>query len=146
MDLVGATLSQRALNRALLQRQLLLRREKRSVVETIEHLIGMQAQVPGNPYIALWSRLDEFQPEQLSHLIAERRAVRTTVMRTTIHLVSADDCLKLRPLMQPLMVQTLSHTAWGLNIAGIQTAELTAAGQRLLDDQPLTRAELGTCL
>ena len=132
MDLVGATLSQRALNRALLQRQFLLRREKRSVVETIEHLVGMQAQVPGNPYIGLWSRLDEFQPEQLSQLIAERRAVRTTVMRTTIHLVSADDCLKLRPLMQPLMVQTLSHTAWGLNIAGIQTAELTAAGRRLL--------------
>jgi hypothetical protein len=146
VDQSGATLSQRALNRALLARQLLLRREQRSVAETIEHLVGMQAQVPGNPYIALWSRLDGFQPEQLSDLIAERRAVRTTVMRTTIHLVSADDCLKLRPLMRPIMVQTLANTAWGRNIAGIKTAELIAAGRSLLDDQPLTRVELGARL
>src|SRR5688500_14909954 len=95
----GEVLGPRALNRALLARQLLLQREKRLVLETIEHLVGIQAQVPSNPYVVLWSRLDGFQSEELSHLIAERRAVRTTVMRTTIHLVSADDCLTLRPLM-----------------------------------------------
>src|SRR5215207_5070532 len=142
----GEVLGPRALNRALLARQFLLRREKRSVLQTIEHLVGMQAQVPSNPYIALWSRLDGFQPEQLSHLIAERRAVRTTVMRTTIHLVSADDCLKLRPLMRPIMVRTLANTAWGQNIAGIKTTELIAAGRSLLEEQPLTRAELGARL
>ncbi len=146
MNLAGTTLSQRALNRALLARQFLLRREQRSVAETIEHLVGMQAQVPSNPYIALWSRLDGFQPEQLSHLIAERQAVRTTLMRTTIHLVSADDCLKLRPLMRPVMMQTLANTAWGRIIAGIKTAELIAAGRSLLENQPLTRADLGARL
>lgn len=139
-------LSQRALNRALLARQLLLCRHKQSAAETIEHLVGMQAQVPGNPYIGLWSRLDGFQPEQVSDLIAERWAVRATVMRTTIHLVSADDYLKLRPLMRPIMVQTLANTAWGRNIAGIKTADLIAAGRRLLEDQPLTRSELGARL
>jgi hypothetical protein len=142
----GVVLGPRALNRALLARQLLLRREKRSAFETVEHLVGMQAQVPGNPYIALWSRLDGFRPEELSDLIAERRVVRTTVMRTTIHLVSVDDCLTLRPLMQSVMVRTLANTAWGRNIEGVETASLIAAGRSLLQEQPRTRAELGKCL
>jgi hypothetical protein len=139
-------LSQRALNRALLERQLLLRREQKSAADTIEHLVGMQAQVPNNPYVALWSRLDGFQAEELSHLIAERRAVRATVMRTTIHLVSADDCLALRPLMQSVMVRTLANTAWARSIEGVETASLIAAGRTLLEEQPRTRAELGTQL
>jgi len=142
----GEVLGLRALNRALLARQLLLRREKWSAYETIEHLVGMQAQVPSNPYLALWSRLDGFQPEELSHLIAERRAVRTTVMRTTIHLVSADDSLTLRPLVQAVMVRTLANTAWARNIEGVETASLIAAGRTLLEEQPRTRAELGTRL
>ena len=80
----------------------------------------MQAQVPSNPYIALWSRLDGFQPEELSHLIAERRAVRTTVMRTTIHLVSA------RRLPDAASTDATHHGAdarqhgLGRNIAGIR--------------------------
>jgi hypothetical protein len=142
----GEVLGPRMLNRALLARQLLLRREKRLVLETIEHLVGMQAQVPSNPYVALWSRLDGFQPEQLSQLIAERRAVRTTVMRTTIHLVSADACLTLRPLMQSVMVRTLANTPWARNIEGVETASLIAAGRTLLEEQPCTRAEPGTRL
>ena len=146
MELADSTLSQRALNRALLARQLLLRRERRSVLETIEHLVGMQAQVPGNPYIALWSRLAGFQPEELSRLIADRHAVRTTVMRTTIHLVSATDCLVLRPLMQPVMVRTLANTPWARNIAGVETGELIARGRTFLEEQPYTRAELGALL
>ena len=139
-------LSQRALNRALLQRQRLLHRELRSATETIEHLVGLQAQVPGNPYIALWSRLVGFRPEELSQLIAEREAVRTTLLRTTIHLVTADDCLALRPLMQPVMVRTLSNTAWARNIAGVDYEALIAAGRELLAEQPRSRAELGPLL
>jgi len=84
-DTPDVVLRQRALNRALLARQLLLRRERRDLIETIEHLVGVQAQAPSNPYVALWARLDGFQPDELSQAIAARRAVRTTLMRATIH-------------------------------------------------------------
>ena len=58
-------LSRRALNRATLERQLLLRRSELPVLDAVEHLVGLQAQVPLNPYTALWSRLDGFRPEEL---------------------------------------------------------------------------------
>jgi winged helix DNA-binding protein len=95
-------LSRRELNRATLERQLLLRRSAMPVLEAVEHLVGLQAQLPLNPYTALWSRLERFRPDTLAELLVDRRVVRIVVMRATIHLVSADDCLLLRPLMQPV--------------------------------------------
>ena len=68
-------LSTRQLNRALLERQMLLRRQSIPVTEALEWLVGMQAQVPNNPYVGLWSRLDRFDPLELSHMMAERSAL-----------------------------------------------------------------------
>lgn len=136
-------LGQRALNRALLERQRLLRRERRPVPETIEHLIGMQAQSPSNPYLALWSRLDGFEPEDLSSLIAERQVVRGTLMRATIHLVTAGDYLALRPVVQSVPVQTFRSSAFARNLAGIPIDEVVTAGIALLTEHPSTQAELG---
>ena len=70
----------------------------------------MQAQVPGNPYIGLWLRLVRFDPEIVSQLLETRKVVRIVVMRGTIHLVSADDCLRLRPLVQPVLDRELART------------------------------------
>jgi hypothetical protein len=132
-------LSRRALNRATLARQLLLERSSLSALDAVEHLVGLQAQVPLDPYTALWSRLDGFEPGSLARLLEERRVVRTVVMRATIHLVSADDCLLLRPLMQPVLDAELRrHREFAPALAGVDLAPVVAVARRLLAESPLT--------
>jgi hypothetical protein len=138
-------LTQRALNRALLARQGLLERSGESALDTIERLVGMQAQVPSNPYIALWSRLRDFRAGELSELIAGRAAVRAGLMRATIHLVSACDALVLHPLTLPLLARSF-RSPFGRALGGAQVDEVAAAGRELLAAEPRTRAELGALL
>ncbi len=86
-------LTQRELNRALLARQLLLRRAALSVPRAVERIGALQAQWPPSPYIALWSRLEGFHREQLLRSVERRQVVRATLMRTTLHHVTASDYL-----------------------------------------------------
>ena len=92
------TLSPRALNRALLARQMLLEREAVSPLAAVERLADMQAQVPQAPYCGLWSRLKDFRPEALSSLIEERKAVRIGSMRE----FSAEQAAFLRAVAEAL--------------------------------------------
>ena len=137
----------RALNRATLERQMLLRRGTLSAEEAIGHLVGMQAQAPNPPYVGLWTRLEGFHPDQLACLILERRAVRVALMRNTVHLVSARDCLKLRPLVQPVIDRGLyANRAQRAVLEGVDVEALATAGRLLLEKRPRTAKELGVLL
>jgi hypothetical protein len=84
-------LSRRELNRALLARQLLLERRRLPVARAVERLCALQAQYSPSPYIALWTRLAGFARDDLTRALERRQVVRTTLMRITLHLVSARD-------------------------------------------------------
>ncbi|MGV9305842.1 winged helix DNA-binding domain-containing protein [Nonomuraea sp. NPDC003727] len=127
-------ISQRALNRATLARQLLLRRHAMNPMEVIEHLVGLQAQAPLPPYFGLWSRMASFQPQELSELLVSRQVVRITLMRGTVHLVSARDCLAIRPLIQPMLTRALAAR----RVDGVDRDAVVAAGRALLTERPLS--------
>ena len=140
-------LSQRALNSALLERQLLLRRDTMSVGAAIEHLVGQQAQVPKDPYLGLWSRLKAFDPQELSGMIEGRRAVRAALMRRTIHLVTAQDMLTLRPLMTQVLNRLFfTGSPFGRALGAVDVDEVVAAGRVLVEERPHTRIELAAAL
>jgi hypothetical protein len=138
----GELLERRALNRALLERQLLLRRVEPTVAETVEHLIGLQAQAPLPPYYGLWSRLEGFDPHELGRLLTDREAVRLTLMRGTVHLVTVRDALLLRPLVQAVVERT-HNGAFGRRMGSAEPARLATAVRDLLAVEPLTARELG---
>jgi len=93
----------------------------------------MQAQVPNAPYLGLWTRLDGFQPDELAKLITDRAVVRAPLMRATIHLVTARDCLALRPLMQPVLERGFRvGSPFGRQLSGMDMSELLSAGRSLL--------------
>ncbi|MGH3255659.1 MAG: winged helix DNA-binding domain-containing protein [Streptosporangiaceae bacterium] len=147
-------LSQRALNRALLSRQLLLDQpdlpedpaaRRAGVIGAIEHLVGLQAQAPFPPYYGLWSRLPGFRPDDLASLITDRSVVRIALMRGTIHLVSARDCLPLRRLLQPVLERGM-RGVFGKQLAGVDAVALAAAGRDLVEAAPMTFSALGEAL
>jgi Winged helix DNA-binding domain len=140
------TLSVRALNRALLERQMLLHRRKRSAADTIEHLVGMQAQVPLAPYVGLWSRVHRFRPQELATMLEERSAVRGSLMRATLHLTTARDYLALRPVVQHVLERSFASSVFRKRLDGVDLDELRVVGRALIEEAPLTRAELGPSL
>jgi hypothetical protein len=125
---------------------MLLGRQNLSASHAIELLVGMQAQEPDAPYVGLWTRLEDFEPDELSGLISDRNAVRAPLMRSTIHLVSGRDCLKLRPVIQLVLARAFSSSPFRRKLEGLDFEELLAAGRTALEDRPRTRAELSALL
>jgi hypothetical protein len=159
----AAVLSLREINRATLSRQLLLDRtvlpeddpglpagepggaRRAAVLRAIEHLVGLQAQAPFPPYYGLQARLDGFRPDDLATLITSRSVVRIALMRGTIHMVSARDCLPLRRLVQPVIERGM-RGAFGRQLSGVDTGALAAAGRALVESAPMTFSQLGQAL
>jgi Winged helix DNA-binding domain len=136
------TLDRRALNRALLGRQLLLRRVELPVSEAVEHLLGLQAQSVPPTYYGLWSRIEGFDPHELGRMLTDREAVRMTLMRGTVHLVTVRDALLLRPLVQ-VVIERSHSGAFGRRMGGADLGELERAVREELDGEALHARELG---
>jgi len=140
---IGAerVLTERELNRALLARQLLLSRRRESLPQALERIGGIQAQYAPSMYIGLWSRLEGFRRERLTRALERRSAVQASLMRSTIHLVSARD-------YWPLAAGTREARweSWQRGYRGVPSARSVQAAarrvQRLLATGPRTRAEL----
>jgi hypothetical protein len=107
----------------------------------------MQAQAPNLPYVGLWSRLQGFRPEEVSGLVERRRAVRTSLMRNTIHLVTTRDALRLKPLFQPVHERGLFHgSPWGRGMDPAAVEPLLSASREIMTERPRSVAELGRLL
>jgi hypothetical protein len=137
-------LTLRALNRATLARQSLLARERASVTETVRRLCGMQAQEPRPPFLGLWSRIEGFRAEDLHTALNERALVRATMMRGTLHLMTATDYLSFRTSMQPMLDAGLKML--GDRAKGMDKEAVLPVARGLLEESPRTFNEMRSLL
>ncbi|MEU2236179.1 winged helix DNA-binding domain-containing protein [Streptomyces vietnamensis] len=134
-------LGPRALNRATLDRQLLLRPAPLGVEEAVDHLVGLQAQNTKPPYYALAARLDGFRPEQLSALMESRAVARIVSLRSTVHTHTARDAVGLRRLVQAGAIdRELKMFRKGLD--GVDLDRLAALATAYVEERPRTPKEL----
>jgi hypothetical protein len=137
-------LTRRRLNRATLARQMLLRRERGSIVEAVERLCGMQAQEPRPPFPGLWTRLQGFRREDLHQALHDRTVVRGTLMLGTLHLLSAADYVAHRMTLQPMLTRNLALL--GTRAEGLAEEEVLPVARALLGESPRTFGELRAAL
>ncbi|HEX5830464.1 MAG TPA: winged helix DNA-binding domain-containing protein [Gemmatimonadaceae bacterium] len=134
------TLSLRALNRATLARQMLLERHACTPLDALERLMGLQAQVARPPFLGLWTRLRGFERAQLLALAAGRQAVRATMMRGTLHLVTAADYLRFRMPLQPMLTAAMRSVSRGDGAFALEP--VLRAARTLLAEGPRTFDEI----
>ncbi len=139
-------LTNRALNRATLARQMLLERADVGIVEAVRVLVGLQGQVSEGPYQGLWSRLRGFRHEDLTALIVDRTLVRATSLRATLHLHTVDDLIGLRPHVQPVLDRMWQGAFGNRRFGDNDVAAVRKAGVKQLDRGPLTGGALGAAL
>jgi len=139
---IAPPISNRALNRATLARQALLVRESVSAFDMVDRLIGLQGQIHNAPYIGLWSRLENFRVGDLEALLLNRKVVRATLMRVTLHVATAEDFLAIRPLVDPIAWRGF-RTNHLKPLKGANVEEILDASRRLLDAEDLVPAALG---
>ena len=130
-------LSLKQLNRALLARQLLLKRENKTAAKAIEALGGLQAQLARPPFIGLWSRLQKFGRADLIKPLQRREVVRVTAMRGTLHLMNAKNYVALRAAIQPALDRGLKSVL-GARLDGFDLTRVVADARKFLEKAPAT--------
>ncbi len=136
--------TRRQLNRATLARQLLLARAPLGAAEAISSLGGLQAQEAGPPFLGLWTRLDGFDASQLGAALQQRTVVRATLMRATLHLMTAADYLAFRLPLQPVLTRAMR--VLGKRADGLDLDRVVAVAGAALDEAPRTFGQLRSLL
>ena len=98
----AAPLTTRELSRATLARQGLLELIRGSAADAVRRVGSLQAQHPEWPAIALAGRASTARTANLARALADRRVVRSSLMRLTIHVVHADDIWPMFTVVQSL--------------------------------------------
>ena len=119
---------------------LLAREAGVGVVDALQRLAGMQAQEPKHPFVGLWTRIEDFDAELLRAALRDRRVVRATLMRSTLHLLGAADYAALRMALQPPAAVALR--VLGARAAGLDPEAVIPAAQGLLRHGPMTFDEI----
>ena len=132
--------STRELNRALLARQHLLERSSLDLTGVIEQMGGIQTQYAPAGYIGLWSRMRDFDRPMLTRALEQRRAVQATLMRVTIHTVSAADYWPMRAGIRRVSREWFARVSRGVAPRDMQA--VAAAAREELADGPLRWREL----
>ncbi len=136
-------LTRRQLNRATLARQLLLERSDLSVPAAVENLVGLQSQAPLAHYVALWSRLADFDPSEAGVPLESGDLVRTHAMRATVHLFTRRDALGIRALMQPMLAARFASSPFPKLLPNVDLDAVCREARSLATERPLSRIELG---
>jgi hypothetical protein len=134
-------LSARELNRAMLARQLLLERSDLTPTAALEQVGGLQTQYAPSGYIGLWSRLRDFRRESLTDALESRAVIQATVMRSTIHMVSAADFPAMACATRPARAEWWLRTI-RRQLDGIDMEAAAAATRAILADGPLRATEI----
>src|SRR4029079_2873859 len=141
-NMADRILTLRELNRATLARQMLLEREAIPLPAAIERLVGLQAQLARAPYVGLWTRLAGFRREALDNLIETRGVVKATLLRATLHLCTADDYVRFRATLQPMLTAAASTIAKGRAAGAFNLTKLLAAAREYIGERPRTFADI----
>ena len=139
-------LSARVLNRTLLARQHLLERATLPVPALVEHLVGLQAQETPPPYLALAARLEDFDPYDVTRGLESAALVRLLSMRSTVHLLVADDALTLRRFTRPVHDRERRASPSVRPALDVDVAAFSRAVREVLADGPLPVKRLGEAL
>jgi Winged helix DNA-binding domain len=138
-------LTLRELNRATLARQMLLERENVSVPAAIERLAGLQAQLASAPYVGLWTRLRDFRREDLAGEIESRKVVKATMMRATLHLCTAEDYIRFRTALKPVLIGAADAIVKRRG-HDFDLDKVLKAARKFIGEKPRTFAEISDML
>jgi hypothetical protein len=134
-------LTLRELNRTILARQMLLSRDSGAATEAVSRLVGLQAQSAMAPFVGLWTRVEGLSREEVAGLIEDKIIIKATMMRGTLHLVTAADYLEFRSTLQPVLDAALAGILKG-RADDLDVPKLLKAAKPFLEESPRSFAEL----